>query len=78
MDIFQSRYGTEVLPPHQPYNLRITLQEGAKLKLSPLFEMSPDQIKEILDREKAAGRIKAITLPYGSPTFLVDKKDSRY
>ena len=35
-------------------------------------------LKEMLDREKAAGRIKATNSPYGSPTFLVDKKDGKY
>ena len=35
-------------------------------------------LKETIDRDRAAGRIRASNSPYRSPTFLVDKKDGRY
>jgi len=81
LDIFHPRLAKETLPPHRPYDLKFTLKPDAKLKVAPLYELSPDQfkcLKETIEKERAAGRIEASNSPYGSPTFFVPKKDGTY
>ena len=54
INLFHPQYGTEVLPPHRLYDLRINLEQGAKLHIAALYEMNPDQflaLKEMLDRK---------------------------
>ena len=81
LDIFHPRLGTETLAPTRRYDLKIELMGDAKLTPAPLYQLSPPQmkvLKETLDREVAAGRIRPSNSPYGSPTFFVAKKDGRW
>jgi transposase InsO family protein len=81
LEIFHPRLGTESLAPHRAYDMEIKLKPDAKLKIAPLYELSPLQtvaLKETIDRERAAGRIRPSTSNYGSPCFFVPKKDGKF
>ena len=76
VDFFHPRLATESLTPSCVYDLKIELQEDAQLRAAPLYELSPmhlSVLKETIDRERAAGRIRPSNAPYGSPTFFVPK-----
>ena len=34
----------DTLPPHRPYNLKITLEEGAQPSYSPIYSLSPTEL----------------------------------
>ncbi|EIW71788.1 hypothetical protein TREMEDRAFT_27018 [Tremella mesenterica DSM 1558] len=77
MIVFNPRKGGEELPPLREYDLKFDLKEGANLKVAPLYSLGEDQknvLRDILDREILAGRIRPSNSPYGSPMFLVPKK----
>ncbi|EIW71009.1 hypothetical protein TREMEDRAFT_26973 [Tremella mesenterica DSM 1558] len=77
IDVFNPRKGGEELPPSREYDLEFELKEGANLKVAPLYSLGEDQrsaLRDILDREISAGRIRPSNSPYGSPMFLVPKK----
>nr|XP_031857102.1 uncharacterized protein CI109_007532 [Kwoniella shandongensis]KAA5524173.1 hypothetical protein CI109_007532 [Kwoniella shandongensis] len=81
LDIFHPRWGKETLAPHREYDLKIQLKPGTVLEPAPLYELGPEQVealRETLERERAAGRIRPSNSPYGSPTFFVPKKDGKY
>jgi transposase InsO family protein len=81
LDVFHPRRGTGSLAPHREYDLKIELKPDHKLKVAPLYELSPSQreaLKETIDRERAAGRIRPSNAAYGSPCFFVGKSDGRY
>jgi len=81
LDVFHPRLGTGSLAPHRDYDMKIELKPDHDLRIAPLYELSPSQriaLKETIDRERAAGRIRPSTSSYGSPCFFVPKKDGRY
>lgn len=81
LDIFRPSSGTQTLPPHRKYDMRIELIPNHKLRAAPLYRLSaPEEqvMLETLTRELAAGRIRPSNSPYGSPTFFVPKSDGRY
>jgi hypothetical protein len=76
LDIFHPRKGKETLAPAREYDLKIKLKEGAELRVAPLYALTPfqlTQLKEVLDRERLAGRIRPSNSAYGSPMFFVPK-----
>ncbi|EIW70139.1 hypothetical protein TREMEDRAFT_30259, partial [Tremella mesenterica DSM 1558] len=77
IDVFNPKKGGETLPPSRSYDLKFELKEGANLKVASLYAQGEDQrraLRDILDREIAAGRIRASNSPYGSPMFMIPKK----
>jgi transposase InsO family protein len=80
-DIFRQKQGTETLPPHREYDMKIELRSSATLAAAKLYQLTEAQrqvLLETLDRELAAGRIRPSNASYGSPMFFVPKKDGRW
>jgi hypothetical protein len=60
LDIFRQKQGTQTLPPHREYDMRIDIQPSVKLSVSKLYQLPEDQRQVLLDtlqRETDAGRI---------------------
>ena len=61
LDLFRKKGGTETLPPPREYDMRIDLLPSAKLAVAPLYQLTEDQRKVLLDtlnREQKAVRIR--------------------
>src|SRR5258707_10603066 len=66
------------LAPHQPYNLKINLEEGAKPFHRPIYSLSPPELtalREFLEENVWNGFIHPSKSPWGSPVLFVKKKD---
>src|SRR5258707_2281407 len=66
------------LAPHRPYNLKINLEEGAKLFHGPVYSLSPPELstlREFLEENIKNGFIHPSKSPWGSPVLFVKKKD---
>ena len=78
MTVFRKKEGADTLPPHRPYDHRIILKDGARLKVAPLYQMDSERIKfmrEHIEKERRSGKIRPSSSPFGSPCFLVSKSD---
>ena len=82
LDLFNPREALETLPPQRDYDMKIDLKPDAVLPVAPLYQLSPKQLgvlKDMLDRERKAGRIQPSNSPYGSPCFFVVRpSDGKY
>src|SRR6266436_1144187 len=68
----------DTLPPHRPYNLQISLEEGAKPFHSPIYSLSPLELSalwEFLEEHTQNGFICPTKSPWGSPVLFIKKKD---
>jgi len=77
-DIF-SKTRAEVLPPHRPYDLKISLEEGAQPLVSLIYSLSASEqeaLKEFIEKNLNTGFIRPISSPHGAPVLFVKKKDS--
>src|SRR5258705_3943117 len=66
------------LPPHQPYNLQISLEEGAKPFHRPIYSLSPLELaalREFLEEHTWNGFICPTKSPWGAPVLFIKKKD---
>src|SRR5258708_9975111 len=66
------------LAPHQPYNLKINLEEGAKLFHGLIYLLSPPELtalREFLEENVWNGFIHPSKSPWGSPVLFIKKKD---
>lgn len=80
-DCFRRISGSDKLPPPREWDHKIELVEGAKLTPAPLYTMDPDAkvaLREILDKELVADKIRPSDSPYASPAFLVPKSGGRW
>jgi len=80
LGIFRKKAGTQTLPPSRDYDMKIDLISSAKLAPAKLYQLTQQQstvLKDTLQRELAAGRIRPSNAPYGSPMFFVLRKDGR-
>src|SRR5260221_1833732 len=67
-----------MLPPHQPYNLQISLEEGAKPFHGLIYSLLPPELmalQEFLEGHTQNGFIHPTKSPWGSPVLFVKKKD---
>src|SRR5258708_29229394 len=67
-----------VLAPHRPYDLKINLEEGAKLFHGPIYSLSPPELsalREFLEENVKNSFICPSKSPWGSPVLFVKKKD---
>ena len=58
-DVFSGEKA-DTLPPHRPYNLKITLEEGAKPSYGPIYSLSPTKLTtlhEFIDENMCNGFI---------------------
>src|SRR5258705_12379515 len=66
------------LPPHQPYNLQISLEEGAKPFHGPIYSLLPLELtalQEFLEEHTRNGFIRPTKSPWGSLVLFIKKKD---
>src|SRR5260221_1201606 len=66
------------LPPHQPYNLQISLEEGVKPFHGPIYSLSPPELValwEFLEEHTWNGFICPTKSLWGAPVLFVKKKD---
>ena len=68
----------DTLLPHWPYNLQISLEEGAKLFHGPIYSLSPPELaalREFLEEHTQNSFIHPTKSPWGSPVLFIKKKD---
>src|SRR5260221_2088093 len=76
-DVF-SDAKANTLPPHRPYDLQISLEEGAKPFHGPIYSLSPPELtalQEFLEEHTQNGFIHPTKSPWGSLVLFVKKKD---
>src|SRR5258705_13444476 len=68
----------DTLPPHQPYDLQISLEEGAKPFHGPIYSLSPPELaalREFLEEHTRNGFICPTKSPWGALVLFIKKKD---
>src|SRR5258708_29961213 len=78
-DVFSGEKAN-VLAPHQPYDLKINLEEGVKLFHGPIYSLSPLELtvlREFLEENIQNGFIHPSKSPWGSPVLFIKKKAGR-
>src|SRR5258708_28826121 len=68
----------DTLPPHRPYDLQISLEEGAKPFHSPIYSLLPPELtalQEFLEEHTQNSFIRPTKSPWGAPVLFVKKKD---
>src|SRR5258705_13209729 len=68
----------DTLPPHRPYDLQISLEEGAKPFHRPIYSLSPLELtalQEFLEEHTWNGFIRPTKSPWGAPVLFIKKKD---
>src|SRR5258706_11117342 len=76
-DVFSGEKAN-MLAPHQPYNLKINLEEGVKPFHRLIYSLSPPELtalREFLEENTKNGFIHPSKSPWGSPVLFVKKKD---
>ena len=77
-DIF-SKSKAGVLANHHPYDLKITLEEGASPPpLGPIYLLSQEELLTLckfIDENTAMGFICPSRAPHGAPVLFIHKKD---
>src|SRR5258705_5664346 len=76
-DVFSGEKAN-MLAPHQLYDLKINLEEGAKPFHRPIYSLSPSELtalREFLEENVWNGFIRPSKSPWGSPVLFVKKKD---
>jgi hypothetical protein len=73
-----SKVRADTLEPHQPYDIKINLEEGASLPISPIYSLSTSKLKalcEFIDEHLNIGYIRASCSLQGEPVLFVRTKD---
>jgi len=76
-DVF-SKAKASVLAPHQEYNLKIELEEGAPLPPGRLYSLSPVELETLrgfIDENLCFGFIRPTSSSHAAPVLFVKKKD---
>ena len=77
VDVF-SKSKARVLADHRPYDLKITLDEGASPPLRPIYSLSQEELlalRKFIDENTATGFIHPSWSPHGEPVLFIRKKD---
>lgn len=77
LDLFKESAVAD-LPPHRPYDHKITLEEGFNPPFGPLYSCSRTELetlKKWLEENLEKGFIRASSSPAGAPVLFVKKKD---
>ena len=67
-----------MLASHQPYDLKINLEEGSTPPLGQMYSLSQTELvalREFIDEHLATGFIRPLRSPYGAPVLFAKKKD---
>lgn len=78
VEVFRKKEGADILPPHRPYDHRIILKEGARLKVAPIYQLDSERIKflrKYVENQRQSGKIRPSSSPFGSPCFLAVIRD---
>jgi len=73
-----SKSKAKTLAPHQDYNLKIEIEDGAKPPLGLIYALSESELvalREFINEHLAMGFIRSSKSPFGTPVFFVKKKD---
>jgi len=76
-DVF-SKKQADVLAPHRPYDLKITLEDGASPPQPPIYSLSTlelETLQEFLDEHLNIGFIRPSSSLHGVPILFIKKKD---
>ena len=76
-DMF-SKSKTGKLADRQPYDLKITLDEGTILPFGPIYSLSQEELAALhkfIDKNLATGFICPSHSPCGAPVLFIRKKD---
>jgi Reverse transcriptase (RNA-dependent DNA polymerase) len=76
-DVF-SRQKADTLPPHWDCDLRINIDEGAKVPAGPIYPLSEFELKTLrkfIDENLKTGFIRPSNSPFGAPVLFIKKKD---
>jgi len=76
-DIF-SKSKAGKLADHQPYNLKITLDEGTSPPYCPIYSLSQEELAALhkfIDKNLVTGLIHPSHSPHGAPVLFIQKKD---
>jgi hypothetical protein len=76
-DVF-SRQKANTLPPHRDCDLKINIEEGAKLLAGPIYPLSEFELKtlrEFIDENLKTGFIRPSNSLFGAPVLFIKKKD---
>jgi transposase InsO family protein len=66
------------LADHRPYDLQITLEDGAQPPFGPIYSISPlelETLREFLDKNLRAGFVRSSNSPCGAPILFSRKKN---
>ncbi|CCO37117.1 Retrotransposable element Tf2 155 kDa protein type 2 [Rhizoctonia solani AG-1 IB] len=77
--VFSNDFFT-TLPAHRSYDCAIPLEDGKDVPYGPIYPMTPSEtaaLKEHIDSELAAGKIRPSTSPAGTPVMFVKRADGR-
>ena len=77
VDVF-SKTKAGVLADHRPYDLKITLEEGASPPLRPIYSLSQEELlalHKFIDENTAMGFIHPSRSPHRAPVLFIWKKD---
>ena len=77
VDVF-SKTKAGVLADHHPYDLKITLEEGASTPLRPIYSLSQEELLALckfIDENTAMGFIRPSWSPNGASVLFIRKKD---
>ncbi|KAI0994471.1 hypothetical protein K3495_g13711, partial [Podosphaera aphanis] len=75
LDVF-SKTASDIIAPRRPYDHKIVLKENAKMKYGPLYNQSPEelrQVKQYLVENLQKGWIEPSQAAYSSPVLFVKK-----
>ena len=73
-----SKEATDHVPPSQPYDHKINLDDAFAPKIRKVYPLSPDERKateDFLDENLASGKIRLSNSPQAFPFFFIKKKD---
>ncbi len=73
-----SKAKASVLTDHQPYNLKITLEDGTAPPLGPVYSLSQEELKahhKFIDENVAMGFITPSRSSHKAPVLFIKKKD---
>jgi hypothetical protein len=76
-DVF-SRQKADTLLPHRDCDLKINIDEGAKVPAGPIYPLSKFELKtirEFIDENLKTGFIRPSNSPFGAPVLFIKKKD---
>jgi hypothetical protein len=76
-DVF-SRQKADTLPPHRDYDLKINIDEGAKIPVGPIYPLSAFELKtlqEFIDENLKTSFICPSNSLFRAPVLFIKKKD---